>query len=145
MGCHFLLQEIFLTQGSNPGLLHCRQMLYRLSHQENLLTPIICTTNLTKQSCLIYMVPWWLRWSRIHLQCRRPGFDPWVGKIPWRRERLPTILKVPVFWFGEFHGLCSHKESDTTERLSHRPQKDLVFALREDSWWKKLKFIIKQT
>ena len=33
VGCHFLLQEIFLTQGSNPGLLHCRQMLYRLSHQ----------------------------------------------------------------------------------------------------------------
>ena len=33
VGCHFLLQGIFLTQGSNPGLLHCRQMLYRLSHQ----------------------------------------------------------------------------------------------------------------
>ena len=28
-------------------------------------------------------------------------FDPWFGKIPWRRERLPT----PVFWPGEFHGL----------------------------------------
>ena len=28
----FLLQGIFLTQGSNPGLLHCRQMLYHLSH-----------------------------------------------------------------------------------------------------------------
>ena len=33
MGCHFLLQGIFLTQGSNPGLLHCRQTLYPLSHQ----------------------------------------------------------------------------------------------------------------
>ena len=32
-GCHFLLQEIFLTQGLNPGLLHFRQTLYRLSHQ----------------------------------------------------------------------------------------------------------------
>ena len=31
--CHFLLQGIFPTQGSNPGLPHCRQMLYRLSHQ----------------------------------------------------------------------------------------------------------------
>ena len=43
--------------------------------------------------------------------------DPYVGKIPWRRERLPT----PVFWSGEFHGLYSAwgcKESDTTERLS---------------------------
>ena len=33
----------------------------------------------------------------------RSGFDPWVGKIPWRRERLPTA----VFWPGEFHGLYS--------------------------------------
>ena len=33
------------------------------------------------------------------LAVRRPRFDPWVGKIPWRRERLPT----PVFWPGESH------------------------------------------
>ena len=33
VGCHFLLQGIFLTQGLNPGLLQCRQILYRLSHQ----------------------------------------------------------------------------------------------------------------
>ena len=51
------------------------------------------------------------------LQCRRPGFNPWVRKIPWRREKLPT----PVFWPGEFHGPYSpwgHKKSDTTERHS---------------------------
>ena len=36
VGCHFLLQEIFPTQGLNPGLPHCRQTLYRLSHQGNL-------------------------------------------------------------------------------------------------------------
>ena len=33
VGCHFLLQGILLTQGSNPGLPHCRQSLYHLSHQ----------------------------------------------------------------------------------------------------------------
>ena len=33
VGCHFLLQEIFPTQGLNPSLTHCRQMLYHLSHQ----------------------------------------------------------------------------------------------------------------
>ena len=33
VGCHFLLQGTFPTQGLNPGLLHCRQTLYRLSHQ----------------------------------------------------------------------------------------------------------------
>ena len=57
----------------------------------------------------------------ICLQCGRPGFDPWVGKIPWRRKWKPT----PVFLPGESHGQRSlvgyspqgHKESDTTERL----------------------------
>ena len=33
VGYHALLQGIFPTQGSNPGLLHCRRILYRLSHQ----------------------------------------------------------------------------------------------------------------
>ena len=42
------------------------------------------------------------------LQCGRPGFDPWVGKIPWRRERLPT----PVFRPGEKP--MDYTESDTT-------------------------------
>ena len=42
------------------------------------------------------------------------GSTPGFGKIPWRRERLPT----PVFWPGEVHGLYSswgHKESGVTE------------------------------
>ena len=34
VGCHALLQGIFPTQGSKPGILHCRQILYHLSHQE---------------------------------------------------------------------------------------------------------------
>ena len=33
VGCHALLQGIFPTQGSNPGLLHCGQILYHLSPQ----------------------------------------------------------------------------------------------------------------
>ena len=56
-------------------------------------------------------------WERIHLQCMKRGFNLSVGKISWRRERLPT----PVFWPGELHGLYSpwlHKELDTTKWLS---------------------------
>ena len=56
---------------------------------------------------------------KVCLQCRRPGFDPWVGKIPWRRKWQPT----PVFLPGKSHGWRSlvgycpwgHKESDMTE------------------------------
>ena len=58
-----------------------------------------------------------------HLQCRRPRFDPWVGKIPWRRIWQPT----PVFLPGKSHEQRSlvgyspwgRKELDTTERLNH--------------------------
>ena len=39
--------------------------------------------------------------DKVHLQCRRPGFDPWVEKIPWRRKWQPT---PPVFLPGEFSG-----------------------------------------
>ena len=48
-------------------------------------------------------LPWWLSWQRISLQCGSPGFSPWVGKIPWRREKQPT----PVFWPGNstVHGV----------------------------------------
>jgi len=35
VGCHALLWRIFPTQGSNPGLLHCSQILYQLSYQGN--------------------------------------------------------------------------------------------------------------
>ena len=54
------------------------------------------------------------------LQCRRPGFDPWVGKILWRRKWQLT----PVFLPGKSHGWSlvgyspwGHKELDTTEQL----------------------------
>ena len=50
---------------------------------------------------------------------QRPGFNPWVRKIPWRRKWPPT----PVFLPGKSHGQRSlvgyspwgHKESDTTK------------------------------
>ena len=56
------------------------------------------------------------------------GFDSWVGKIPWRRERLSS----PVFLPGEFHGLYSpggRQESDTTERLSLSQNRSFTFGL----------------
>ena len=58
----------------------------------------------------------WLRGQRICLQCRGPGFYSWVGKIPWRSERLPSILawRIPCTIYSPW-GL---KESDATERLS---------------------------
>ena len=45
-------------------------------------------------------LPWWLRWWRTCLKGRRPGFDPWVRKIPWRKKWQPT----PLFLLGEARG-----------------------------------------
>ena len=75
-------------------------------------------------------VDWYLIWFwlgspiRICLQCKRPGLESWLGKIPWERDRLP----IPVF-LG-FPGALDGKESDCNEGdLSLIPWED---PLEED-------------
>ena len=46
----------------------------------------------------LFGLPLWLSWVK-------PGFDPWIGKIPWRRERL----LIPVYWPGEFLSYIVHR------------------------------------
>ena len=65
-----LFQGIFPSQETNWGLLHCRWILYQLRYWGSL-------------SCIY--------------SCRRQGFSPWLGKIPWRRVWQPT----PVFLSGQ--------------------------------------------
>ena len=45
-------------------------------------------TNITR-------LPWWLHGEESACQCRRPGFNPWVRKIPWRRKWQPTLVLLP--------------------------------------------------
>ena len=73
VGCHALLQGIFLIQGSNPGLPDCRQILYHVSH---LLSQIIRVNR---------YVTWLSIW-----QC--PSFF-WCYTIP--------ILKIDFFFFWD--------------------------------------------
>ena len=58
---------------------------------------------------------WYLIWETTRLQCRRPRFDSWVRKIPWKRDRLPT----PVFL--RFPGGSDSKESACDADISLRP------------------------
>ena len=75
--------------------------------QSHVLSRTICKSQVTQQVKNLTEV------------CRRPRIDPWVGKIPWRRESLPSAVFLP----GESHGqrslvgysLWGHKESDTPE------------------------------
>ena len=63
---------------------------------------------------------WWVGGKESACQCRRLGFDPWIGKIPWRRKWQPTPVSL-----RKSHGWRSlagyspwaPKESDTAEQL----------------------------
>ena len=72
-------------------------------------------------------LPGWCSGKESTCQFRRHGFDPWVGKIPWRRKWQPT----PVFLSGKSHGQRSLvgyspqrcKELDITQPLNNNKKK----------------------
>ena len=55
VGCHFLLLGIFPTQGLNLGFMHCRHILYHLSHQGSPRHPYVCSVT---QSFPTLCDPW---------------------------------------------------------------------------------------
>ena len=69
-----------------------------------------------------YYTAWRLNGKESTCQCRRCEFDPWIGRIPWRRKWQPT----PVFLPRKSHGQrsqanyspWSHKELHTTQQLN---------------------------
>ena len=70
-------------------------------------------------------LPEWLSGKESACQCRRwrrPEFDPWVGKSPWRRKWLSTLAFLPWLSHGqsslEGYSLWGGKESVMTEQLS---------------------------
>ena len=88
--------------------------------------------------------PWWLNGKEYSCQCRRQGFDPWVGKIPWSMDWQP----IPVFLPEKSHGQrslvgyssWSCKESDMTEQITNNNMCILGFKLH---WAILLRLVIK--
>ena len=66
----------------------------------------------------------------LYLPRRKYRFDPWVGKIPWRRkwQPIPVFLPGESPWTEEPGGLQSwgHKESDMTEVTEHACRKGVA-------------------
>ena len=78
MGSHFLLQKLFLTQGSNPGLLHCRQILHRLRHQGS---PTVCIS--------VFQTPLLIRF------CFQPRLLACGILVSWSRvETRPSTVRA---------------------------------------------------
>ena len=72
-------------------------------------------------------LPWWLRWWRIHLQCRRPGFDPWAGKNPLEEGMAihSSILAwgIPMdrgAWWAMVHGVAKSWTRLSDQAHTHR-------------------------
>ena len=96
VGCHFLLQGIFPTQGSNLGLLHCRQILYRLSYERNL--GVILNSTLFLNQTLLFMpsnlwFPHFLLYSYFIPTCQEPQHINYFNSI------LTSILAFRFFFF----------------------------------------------
>ena len=70
-------------------------------------------------------------------QCRRRGFDPWLGKIPWKRKWQPT----PAFLLGEFHGQRSLVGYDLVTEQQTKNNKIYISKLHGDIFIKKLLFL----
>ena len=112
--------ELLLHSGSAEDFWEHRDHLQRSNEQDNILAVLF--------PCVIPPtgLPRWLSDKESDCQCRRHkrwGFDPWVGKIPWRRKCQPASVFLP----RKFHGQRSlvgyspkwgQRESDTNERLS---------------------------
>ena len=66
--------------------------------------------------------PWWLSGKEPACQCKRCGFDPWVGKIPQRRKWPPTL----VFWPGKSQrslaGYSSYGRKSIGHNFATKPQ-----------------------
>ena len=85
-------------------------------------------------------LPRWLSGKESSCQCRRHRFDPWVGKISWRRKWQPTLVSLP----GKFHGQRSlvgyspwgHQESDMTEHTHTHTGLKWALNWRLDSYKK---------
>ena len=94
VGCQSLLQGIFLTQGSNPGLRHCRQILYHLSHKESLL---FCQPYLT----VVVVITWIYKASTTYL-----AFTSLICDYTAKHSPLHLKMKTVVFCLIRFGILC---------------------------------------
>ena len=91
VGYHLLLQRIFPTQGLNPGLPHCRQTLYHLSHQGS---PLVLPNNIK------YLKIYYYHNSYIPCKCSCPHIAQ--GLLGFK-EGLLVVFICSIFFFFFFN------------------------------------------
>ena len=103
--------RIFAIQGSNPGLLHCRQTLYHLSHQGIQWRPTRSFRNNTQKGC-----PFHYR----GLECKsRKSRNTWSNRQTWPRSKEWSRAKANRVLSRECTGHSKHPLSTTQEKTLH--------------------------
>ena len=115
VGSLSLLQGIFTTQGSNPGLLHCRRIPYQLSHQGSPRT-------LERVAYPFSRGPSWPRnWTRGLLHCRQILYQlSHKGSIGWVR-----CIKMGISWASPLGTLLSTNQMWPLEEIALKPQRKM--------------------
>ena len=143
VGCHSLLQGIFPTKGSNPGLLHCRQMLYHVGHQgsQNHVSPLLRTApapgfqfssvQFSHSVKFDSLRPHELQHSRLPVHHQLPRFTQthvhWIGDAIQPSHPLSSP-SPPAFNFSQHLGLFKWVSS------LHQVAKVLEFQLQHQSY-----------
>ena len=120
VGSHHLLQGILQTQGSNLGFLHCRQILYCLSHQGSLLLPLCVPLNFFSSYLPLHL---WCTW----IHSTQQVFEPTIWMIRqsvcclslekifgeqrlWYRPRLEwRAFKIYIRMYPRLDGITDSK------------------------------------
>ena len=81
--------------------------------------------------CYRWGLPWLLSWERICLQCRKPWFNSWIGKICWKRDRLPTpvFLDFPAGSAGK-ESACNAGDQASIPGLGRSPREGKGYPLQ---------------
>ena len=100
--CHVTCRILILWRGSNLHLLQWKHgvLTTREVPKSLLISPFsfivshLLLFSFLFQQVFCVGVPWWLSGKESTCQCRRLGFGPWVGKIPWRRnwQSMPVLF-----------------------------------------------------
>ena len=110
VACHALLQRIFPTQQLNPGLQHCRWILYPLRHQWS---------------------PWILEWVAYPI--------PRASSQPWNRTRVSCIAGRFFTSWATREALGGYKPKEVKGSLISAPQQNTPIRIPKQCIWEKLK------
>ena len=130
--CHFLLQGIFLTLGSNPGLLHCRQILYWLSYKGSSLSSVMYQFSSVQSlsHVQLFVTPWTVA-RQASLSITNSQSPPKLMSIESVMPSNHLILSSPsppAFNLSQHQGLFQWVSS------SHQVAKVLEFQLQFFQW-----------